>query len=470
MLLLSALPVLVVVALIAARRSALHSAALGLATALAVAWWRFPIPAEGWAALGAQWSPVLLEVLLIIAGGLALSEAGRLTSRQDAVAEHLRAALGTGPGAALAVVHGVTPFAESVTGFGIGITVAIPLLLSLGLDARRACTIGLLGLCAVPWGSMGPGTLIAAELSGLDVDRLGLASAIASGPAFLIVGLATAAMTSVSGRRGPALLAGTASGCMLWAAITGANALLGTAPAGAVGSLATLGAHLLLHRLLGASHAAEHPVRRPLGPLLDALSGHAVLLTGVLAATAVLAATGSGSSSWRYAASPALWLIAAVGATTPRRLLPEVLGTTRRRWVAAGPITALFVALGAVMAASGMSATLAESTATLGGGAVFALPIAAGIGGMLTGSNSAANAMLAAPHAQIAAVLGLPLLPVMAAHNVASSLLIMASPARIELAAQLCPDPATARGTGARLLLLDAAVVAVLAMSLALLT
>lgn len=178
----AAAPILLTIALIAARRSALVSATAGLASAVAIAWWQFPIASSSWPALVAEWLPVLLEVLLIIAGGLLLSEASRASGRQEGIAAWLQRTLGSGVGAALAIVHGVTPFAESVTGFGIGLTVAIPLLLHLGFTSRRAAIIGLIGLCAVPWGSMGPGTLIAASLSGIDLTVLGVASGVASGP------------------------------------------------------------------------------------------------------------------------------------------------------------------------------------------------------------------------------------------------------------------------------------------------
>lgn len=54
-------------------------------------------------------------------------------------------------------------------------TIGIPLLAHFGLSPRKVAVVGLLGLCAVPWGSMGPGTLIAASMSGFSFHDLGVA-------------------------------------------------------------------------------------------------------------------------------------------------------------------------------------------------------------------------------------------------------------------------------------------------------
>lgn len=459
MVFLALIPVLVPVVMIAARRPSLQAAACGVIAAVVLSLWRFPTSGDRWAAAGTEWAPVLVEVLVIIGGGLALSEANRASGRQARLASWLEGVLGTGVSAALAVVHGVTPFAESVTGFGIGVTVAIPLLLHLGFDSRRAATIGLLGLCAVPWGSMGPGTLIAATLSGTGFHELGVASAVASGPVFLVVGLVAGWMSSAPGSRVPALAGAAISACVLWVSVGAANLVLGTAPAGAVGALITLAVHVAFHRVRGGRLG---PVRS----LAEPLAGYAVLLGGVLVATLLVTLTGSGSSGWRYLASPAVWLFLAVAVTTPRSLLRAVASTTARKWMVAGPVTGLFVVLGVTMAVSGMSATLAHGVASIGSGYASALPFVAALGGYLTGSNSAANAMFAAPQAQIITALGLAHLPAMAIHNVASSLLLMASPAKVELAAQLCPEPDRARPAGIRVLVTDLAITAILAAAL----
>ncbi|RAF15192.1 L-lactate permease, partial [Burkholderia multivorans] len=65
------------------------------------------------------------------------------------------------------VVFGIVPFAESVTGFGIGVTIGVPVLRRLGCSIRHSALFGLLGVVAVPWGALGPGTTVAAALADL---------------------------------------------------------------------------------------------------------------------------------------------------------------------------------------------------------------------------------------------------------------------------------------------------------------
>ncbi|MDN6658848.1 MAG: hypothetical protein L0L18_07505, partial [Acidipropionibacterium jensenii] len=151
--LLSGLPLIAVIAALLARQPALRSAVLGVVLAAVIGAGWFDLSPSVAARAAASWWALVAEVALIVAGGIAFAEAGRLTGGQERLSSWLRRSLGTGIAPVLAIVHGVTPLAESLTGFGIGAMLAIPLLTALGLTGRRAATIGLLGVCAVPWGS-----------------------------------------------------------------------------------------------------------------------------------------------------------------------------------------------------------------------------------------------------------------------------------------------------------------------------
>jgi len=466
-LLLSALPVVVViVALVCGVRSLYAAwcgvAAAGLGVALA-----FPLTGADARQALAVWLPVLAEVVLIVGGGLLLSEVLRAAGAQKALAQWVLGQTGQGVGAVLLVVHGVTPFAESVTGFGIGITIGIPLLAHCGLSARKVAVIGLLGLCAVPWGSMGPGTLIAATMAGLPLDDLGLASAWVSVIPFVVTGVVAAWLASAPGARGRAVLQGAASGLLLTGAVALANALVGTPPAGALGALTMVALFLwwARRRSRGQPQPVVLALLEPLGR--RALQAYGVLLGGVLLAGVGVRALqwGGGTHAGHLLASPALWLF--VAALWFARGLParEVRQRVARSWGQVAPVTGLFIVLGVLMAVSGMAAQLAHSLAQGGSLYVFAAPFVGALGGFVTGSNTGANAMFAAPQAEIAQALGVAVLPFMAVHNVSAALLLMASPGKIEMACHLGPPEALAqrRRIQRQVLLVDLAAVGLMA-------
>ena len=456
-LLLSALPVVAVMAALVCGWRSLYAALLGVAAALLASVTVFAQPASLWMAAALHWAPVLLEVLLIVGGGLLLSEVLRQSGAQKALASWLLQRVGTGTGAVLLVVHGITPFAESVTGFGVGVTIGIPLLAHFGLPLRKVALIGLLGLCAVPWGSMAPGTLVAATMAGLPFDALGQASALVSVIPFVVTGVVAAWLASAAGHRMHGLLLGLLSGLLLTVTVAMMNALVGTAPAGALGALL-----VVLFHLLRARHGSKTSPLQALG--WRALAAYAVLLGGVLMAGLLVRVTGL-SAAWQSLASPGLWLLVAVGFFTRCRPPQESLQRVWHSWVQVAPVTALFVVLGVLMAVSGMAEQLAHALA--GGGPLYLLaaPFVGALGGFVTGSNTGANAMFAATQAEIAHALGAPLLPFMAVHNVSASLLLMASPGKVEMAVRLLPGgESQRRWVQQSVLLVDLVAVALIAL------
>lgn len=464
-LLLSALPVVVVIVALVCGARSLYAALGGVLAAACGVALAFPLTLSQASQALVVWLPVLAEVVLIVGGGLLLSEVLKASGAQQALAQWVLGQTGSGVGAVLLVVHGVTPFAESLTGFGIGITIGIPLLAHCGLPARKVAVMGLLGLCAVPWGSMGPGTLIAATMAGLPLDALGLASAWVSVIPFVLTGAVAAWLASAPGQRGRAVLQGMGSGLLLTAAVALANAVVGTPPAGALGALAMM--VLFLWRARRRKQVGQKRVAlSPLG--WRALQAYGVLLGGVLLA-GVLANMLEGALQWNgmghLLASPALWLL--VAALWFARGRPGREGRQRvlRAWGQVAPVTGLFIVLGVLMAASGMAAQLAHALAQGGSLYVFAAPFVGALGGFVTGSNTGANAMFAAPQAEIAQALGVAVLPFMAVHNVSASLLLMASPGKIEMACHLAPEGALAqrRLVQTQVLLVDMAAVAVMA-------
>lgn len=450
---LSTMPILsTILALVFGARS-LHAALLGVGAAMFSILLAFPIPAQDMAPAALRWVPILTEVLLIVAGGLLLSEVLRQAGGQAALAKWVRGRAGQGVGAVLLVVHGITPFAESVTGFGIGVTIGIPLLAYFGLPARKVAVIGLLGLCAVPWGSMGPGTLIAATMSGLPFHDLGFASAVISVIPFVVTGVVAAWLASPSENRAVALLQGAFSGIVLTVSVTAANMVFSTAPAGALGALVVIALHLLRRGRRRDAPPLESVGRKALG-------SYAVLLGGVLAAGWIRQIAGL-SESWRYIGSPALWLF--IASVWFARGLPAMQLARRvwASWLQVAPVTGLFIVLGVLMAVSGMAAFLAQALAGAGMAYLVAAPFVGAVGGFVTGSNSGANAMFATTQAEIARSLGVDVLWFIAVHNVAAAFLLMASPGKIEMAVQLSPAEASDHRRWIQMTVLGVAVVVV---------
>src|SRR6185312_11618591 len=73
----------------------------------------------------------------------------------------------------LMMVLGLSPLLESISGFGVGVVVIIPMLSALGIDDLQASILGLLGQLAVPWGGLAVGITLGATLTKLDANLLG---------------------------------------------------------------------------------------------------------------------------------------------------------------------------------------------------------------------------------------------------------------------------------------------------------
>jgi lactate permease len=448
---LAAAPVLVVLAALLLRRPAWQAAAAGL-TVLAATSWLADRPVADPGGTAARSAVLVLEVGLVLLGGLALAEVGRRRGFPDAVTSYIAASGAARPAVVLLVVLGLTPFAESVTGFGVGAVIAAPILLALGLRPQPAAVVALLGLCTVPWGALAPGTLVAAALTGLDPDALGVASAAASLPVFLVVG--GAAVLISDGRRAalrhaPDLVAVAMA---LAAGILLANLAIGTPPAGAVGALVGTGVAAAVLRL-----RSGRPLP-PARPVLRSAAPYLLLLLGLIAGRAAGALLDPHPAA-ALLGSPATWLLLVSVLFLRAAEWPGVL----RSWAPVAVVTTAFLVLGALLTATGQAAELGRAAAaTLGIAYPAIAPWLGGLGGYLTGSNAGANAMLAAAQAEAAAGLGLSVLTLVTVQNVSASLLTMASPARVAMAATVTGVTGQAGAITARLLAVDAVALLVL--------
>ena len=176
--------------------------------------------------------------------------------------------------------------------------------------------------------------------------------------------------------------------------------------------------------------------------------------------------------------SPALWLLIASG-TVPifqnlgKNQTKELTATSLSQWRPIATTTVLFLALGVILAASGMSEALASTGAQAGPIYPAIAPWIGALGGFLTGSNTGASAMFAASQAQAAKAIGYPVLTLVALHNVGASLAIMAAVPKVIMSIRLVedavrgstnvqPDPIAPAWVFARVIIVNIAVLAVL--------
>ena len=367
------------------------------------------------------------RVLLVLFGGLLLYN---LLAAGGAVEEVSRflgrlepdpVALGAG------VVVGVAPFFESVTGFGVAVVISAPILLAAGFSPLKAAVLASWGQCAVPWGALGVGTVIGADLAGMSFDDLSDASAFLSVPLFPVYGVAAVALaggwSGVRRRGAEAVLLGLAAG----AGTLATSLYLAPELSGAVGGLAAT-AVFLARRW---RRAGDVPVRALL-PYAFLL----VLLVGINAAgdpgsVAFVGPALDGPGLPLVASSAFAALLFGVGG----RRLGEAVRGTGRQWLPTAGAVLTFVLAGAVVADGGAAGVLAEQARRFGGLYPALLPVLGAFGGALAGSNAASNALFMPLQVEAARGLGLSETLAAASQNVSGSHASLLAPQRIVLAA-----------------------------------
>jgi lactate permease len=427
--LISALPFAVaVVGLVGLGWPASRAGAASLAMAVlgTVVWPELEATAVPGALLGGLGTSA--QVLYVLFGGLLLYNLLSAAGAVEAVSRFLgrlepdRVALAAG------VVVGVAPFFESVTGFGVAVVISAPILLAAGFTPLRAAVLASWGQCAVPWGALGVGTVIGAHLAEMGFGTLSDASAFLSLPLFPVYGVAAVVLaggwTGVRRRGAEAIVLGLVAG----AGTIVTSLYLVPELSGAVGGLAATAVFLAQrrHRLSGVPVRALVPYAfllallavangigvlrsalEKLGPVFDG-PGLPLLVSGVFAA--LLLGLGGGEA----------------GAATRR---------TATQWLPTAGAVLTFVLAGEVVAEGGAAGLLAGGAEALGVFFPAVSPVLAALGGALTGSNAASNALFMP--LQVEAARGLDLSEVLTAavQNVAGSHASMLAPQRMVLAA-----------------------------------
>ena len=418
------------VALLGMRLPAAWAGLAALAAAL--------VGAVAWPDLDASGLPVAFvdglgtvgTVLYVLFGGLLLYNVLSAGGAIESVSRFLGRLEPEKDALAVAVVVGVAPFFESVTGFGVAVVISAPILLAAGFSPLRAAVLSSWGQCAVPWGALGVGTVIGADLSGMSFEALSDWSAALSLPLFPVY--AVAAVALAGGWPGVRRRGIEALGLGLLAGIGTLLASVYTVPelSGAAGGLASTAG--FLGPRWRQFRGLDVPVR--------ALLPYGFLLALLLAVNGIELVKTLAENLGPVFAGPGLPLLlssafaAALLGLEGRGVATAVAGTFRQ-WLPTAGAVLTFVLAGQVVASSGAAAILASGATVFGGSYPAVAPVIGALGGWLTGSNAASNALFMPLQIEAARDLGVSEPLTAAAQNVSGSHASLLAPQRVILAA-----------------------------------
>lgn len=420
--------VIAVALLVVLRWPAVWAGVAALVAALAGAWLWPTLESAGLADSLLDGAGTSAKVLYVLFGGLLLYNLLSAGGAVEAVSRYLGRLEPEKEALAAGIVVGVAPFFESVTGFGVAVVISAPILLAARFSPIKAAVLASWGQCAVPWGALGVGTVIGADLASMGFRDLSTASAYLNMPLYPVYGVAAVALaggTAGVRRHGAeAILLGLAagSGTLL------TSLYLAPELSGAVGGLSATAVFMARRR----RRANGVPVRAllPYGFLLVLLA----LSSGVAGISNSLARLGP------VFAGPSLPLLLAAGFTAALFGIGAVdgggaVGGTFKQWLPTAGAVLTFVLAGEVVAGSGAAALLASGAESFGSLYPAVSPVLGALGGALTGSNAASNALFMPLQVEAARGVGVSGEITAAIQNVAGSHASLLAPQRIVLAA-----------------------------------
>lgn len=427
-------PLILFLGLILSGRSALTAGLAGTLCAALVAYIAGPSQPDAAAIIGhfAAGAWIGLPATLVIIAGLAFSLSLEKASDNADPAQPEHGAL-----AEACLLRG--PFLETSTGFGVGYVVAVSGARRLGVDRAPALALATFSQILVPWGALGIGTRISADIAGVSLAALVWRIAIVTA---LLVALLLPLFWRLSRQAGlpPALadrLEWASLIALLMALLVAANFTLPLELA----AIAALAPVMLLRFLRVKGWAGLDRA------LLTRLAPYIALVVALALMRLVPAIHDrleqpsfkpfADASAFAPLLSPALPLLIIALVVALRRGGPKqataLLKLTLRRSGRAALLTVLLVGMAWIMVGSGLAGGIGLAvSAVLGSWAAGIVPVAGALGGYLTGSNTGAGAV-SMPLATALVPAGEARLLVIAAAVVAGSLLTAVSPVRVTM-------------------------------------
>ncbi|ACL18336.1 L-lactate permease [Desulfitobacterium hafniense DCB-2] len=358
------------------------------------------------------------------------------------------------------LVVAFSPLVESVSGYGIAIIVVAPILVELGFSRFKAVLLSLLGLSAVPWGALATGTYIGANLAGIPFQRLGTDVAVLSIPTFFYFAVTAVYLAGgwqgVRAKWAELMLVAGSLAFSVWLF----NAYVSIELAGVFASLVALGVEFAFIYFTAKSTPEEAAFslaarNQSKADILKTMSPY-LILTGVLFISRLVPPIKA------FAGSHAVFSLPAYSFSLPvlyspgfsifltclltillfkiqKHVIKRAVQLSLKQWLPVTLSTIAFIGTSEIMAAAGMTTTLAQAAAAAFGSAfVLCSPLIGGFGGFLTGSNVASNAMLINLQVEVAKQIGVPPELFASMQNTSSSHMTMASPSRVLLGASVC--------------------------------
>lgn len=349
----------------------------------------------------------------------------------------------------------IGPFAESATGFGVGMLGTVVLIRPLGLKPRDIMVFALLSQTLIPWGAMGSGTLLASAYARVPATQLALYSMVAVALLMAVWMLLFWRTARHAGLRADAAEHGREAAwiAVSLALLSAATAVLGPETA----LLASFGPLIVLRFVLD---------RRPNRAQALAAARRALpymLVIACLAVTRLVPALNQALGAWADiqpfndlpAWKPFLhagsWLIAGALALAAWRREPRALTTQARvAWHTgrhAVMSVFLFAMMAEVLAGAGISQAYADGLfATLREWTLLITPLLAGAFGILANSGNAPNSLFMPSQLSLALNAGLNVPAAAALLHVSGTAMGIFSPVRMSIAAGLAHGQGQERG------------------------
>ena len=483
---LAALPVVIlVVAIMRLRWSAPRAGGIAWLVAAGLALSYFGGSAESTAIASAKGLSLALFVLTILWASVYMYNLVDRLKGIEAIGRIMARVVDDRTGQALLIAWGFASFIQGITGFGVPVAVAAPLLMMMGFRPARAAVMVLVGHgWAVTFGSMGSSYYTIQLVSGIPGDEIGPHMALLFAPVTIASGFMVAhihgGLPAVRRSAGLVIVAGTVMAVAMWAmAWAGAPQIASSVP----GLLALLGIALgsrtpLLRReqvaapvVVGEGPLADAPsdgrqmsfhlgflpyylliglsIISQIGPVKDAARGLSWGLDfpGLVTAEGFRVAPEANYAVLRLLNHPAPLIIVSVLVSMAafaaagywkRGVAWEAARLTYRQSMSTTVGVGTMVMMALIMADTGLTVLLAEGIAKASG-PVFPLvsPFIGLLGSFMTGSNTNSNVLFGGLQVETARSLGIGTVTIASVQSIGASVGSSMAPAKVLVGAAL---------------------------------